>query len=58
MAKTNRVVSQKVQKIEFQTTEIKRLEKENAEKKELSGKLAALEIEFKKLEKKYEEQID
>lgn len=42
MAKTNRVVSQKVQKIEFQNAEIKRLEKENTEKKEISEKLANL----------------
>lgn len=58
MAKTNRIVSQKVQKIEFQTTEIKRMEKEIAEKKELSGKMAALEKRYGALEKKYEEQID
>ncbi len=58
MAKMNRVVSQKVQKIEFQSTEIKRLQKENAEKTDLSKRLASLEIENKKLEKLYEEQLD
>lgn len=58
MAKMNRVVSQKVQKIEFQSTEIKRLQKENAEKTDLSKRLGSLEIENKKLEKLYEEQLD
>lgn len=58
MAKMNRVVSQKVQKIEFQSTEIKRLQKENVEKTDLSKRLASLEIENKKLEKLYEEQLD
>ena len=58
MAKMNRVVSQKVQKIEFQSTEIKRSQKENVEKTDLSKRLASLEIENKKLEKLYEEQLD
>ena len=58
MAKLNRTVSQKQQKIELQSMEINRLQKENEEKLQLSEKLSKLQISYRVLEEKWENQID
>lgn len=44
LGKINRMISQKMQKIEFQAVEIKRLTGENQEKQVLSEKVAKLQV--------------